>query len=283
MRTSVLSRSVVVIAALAVGSAALAAAPATAATPSGITRDQVLTAASGIRAAYASGDDISKPTAKAVRAIVQRACAVNSDDGEILYEINGIPTGAGASADGLVAYGQIYNVVEGTVRDCVAGAIASSTPEHMLSGNVTVTAKVSPGDQPITVSAPLGGDVAVTPPISTAQNAFTQEPAMTASGAATRTVTVPAKTVKDRKTSKQKRAAKKKYVKKLASLEASYDRAVKKAGGSATKKAAAKKTYAARKKAAKAAYRYAIANYRIVTKATTTRDVRPFTLSLLLL
>ena len=39
----------------------------------------------------------------------------------------------------------------------------------------------------------------------------------------------------------------------------------------------------ARKKSAKAAYRYAIANYRIVKKARTTQDVRPFSISLLTL
>jgi mRNA-degrading endonuclease RelE of RelBE toxin-antitoxin system len=284
MRTTVLSRSVVAVASLAIGSAALAAVPATAATPSGVTRDQVLAATNGLRAAISSGNDVTPATIKALRAIVYRACAVNSDDGELLYAVDGRPTGAGASADGLAAYGQIYNAADGTVRQCAVGAVASTTTTHVLSGTVSLSAKVDPGAQNRVVATALSGDVAVTAPIIAAgSETFTGDPALTASGAATQTIKVPAKTVKDKKTSKEKKAAKKKYAKKLASLKKSYDKAVKRAGSSKSRKAAAKKTYTAKKKAAKATYRYAIANYRIVKKATTTQDVRPFSITLLTL
>lgn len=284
MPRSSLSRPLVALASLALASAALVAAPAQAATPSGITRDMVLTGATGLRASYETGLSPSAATVKAIRAILNRACAVSADDGEALTEINAIPTTAGASADGLLVYGRIGNFDTSETHDCVAGVVASVDPGRVLSGSATLTAKTNPGAQSQTVTAQLTGDVAATPAISTVGGgSITELPTFTASGAATLTTKIPAKTVKDKKTKAEKKAAAKKYTKKLKALKKSYAKALKRAGSSKSKKAAATKAYVARKKAAKAAYRYAIANYRIVKKARTTQDVRPFSTGLVLL
>jgi hypothetical protein len=285
MRTTFLSRSIIASAALAVGAAALAAVPATAATPSGITREMVLTAADGIRAAYSSGDAPSLATTKAVRAIVHRACAVDADGGELIDQgsLTGLPVQAGGSADGLAAGAQIFNVLTETSRSCIVGVVTSTTPGYDLSGTATLSATASPGNQVRTVTTPLSGDVSTTAPLVNGAGGFSGMATFTTSGAATRTTAVPAKTVKDKKTKAEKKAAKKKYAKRLVAAKKAYAKALKRAGGSTTKRAAAKKAYSAARRSAKAKYRYATADYRIVKKATTTTDSRPFSLALLTL
>jgi mRNA-degrading endonuclease RelE of RelBE toxin-antitoxin system len=201
-----------------------------------------------------------------------------------LVDVDGIPTAAGPSAEGFVAYGQIVNIVDETARQCIVGLVASVAADHVLSGTATMSATVNPGGQVATVSAALSGDVSATTPIViSGSSSFGGTPTFTASGAASKTTKVPAKTVKDVKTKAQKKAAKKKYAKKLASLKKSYAKALKKAGSSKSKKAAAKKAYATKKRAAKAAYRYAVADYKIVKKASTSTEVLPFNIALLTL
>lgn len=285
MRTSVLSRSIVAAAALAAGSTALAAVPATAATPSGITRDMVVTAANGIRASYSSTDDPSAATITAVRAIVNRACAVDADAGEFVDKnsLIGVPGQAGGSADGLAAGAQIINVLTDTARSCIVGVVTSTTPGYDLSGSATISVTVTPGNTPRTVTTALSGDVATTTPILTGSGEFGNTVTFSASGAASRTTSVPAKTVKDTKSKAEKKAAKKKYEKRLKAAKKAYAKALDKAGSSKTKKATAKTTYSAARRTAKAKYRYATADYRIVKKATKTTDARPFNLALLTL
>jgi hypothetical protein len=285
MRTTFLSRSIIAAAAFAAGSAALASVPATASTPSGITREMVLTAADGIRAAYSSGDEPSTATIKAVRAIVNRACNVDADGGEFVdnNSLTGLPVQAGGSADGLAAGGQIVNILTDTARSCIVGVVTSTTPGYDLSGTATLSATSSPGNQVRTVTAPLSGDVAATAPLLAGGGGFSGMATFSATGAASRTVVVPAKTVKDKKTKAEKKAAKKKYAKRLQAAKKAYAKALERAGGSTTKRAAAKKAYSAARQSAKAKYRYATADYRIVKKATTTTDSRPFSLALLTL
>jgi hypothetical protein len=285
MRTSTLTRSIIATAALAVGSAALAAVPASAATPSGITRETVLTATDGIRAAYSSGGDVSLAATKAVRAIVNRGCRVDADDGEFLDNdsLVGLPTQGGASADALAAGGQIINTLTGDSRWCIVGVVASTDPAYSLVGRATLTATTSAGNQVVSVTAPLSRDVVATAPLVTGASGFTGSVTFPVYGNATKFTAVPAKTVKDVKTKAEKKAAKKKYAKRLKAAKKAYVKALDKAGSSKTKRTAAKKAYSAARRSAKAKYRYAIASYRIVKKATTTRDVRPFDLALLTL
>jgi hypothetical protein len=285
MRASALSRSIVATAAVAVGSVTLVAAPATAATPSGINREMVLTATNGIRAAYTSGDKPSTAALRAVRAIVNRACDVDADGGEFIDDksLTGLPVQAGGSADGLAAGAQIVNFVTETARTCVVGVVTSTTPGYELSGTATLSATTSPGNQVRTATTSLSGDVATTAPLQADSGGFSAVPTFSATGAATKTTTVPAKTVKDKKTKAEKKAAKKKYDKRLATAKKTYEKALKKAGSSKSKKAVAKKAYSAARKSAKAKYRYATANYRIVKKATKAKDVQPFNLALLTL
>jgi hypothetical protein len=280
MRTSVLSRSVVAAIALAVGSAALTVAPATAATPSGITRETVIAAASGMRAAYSSADDPSPSTVAAIRTIINRSCNVDFDGGEAVVDVDGIPLPAGSSADGLAAYGIVYDFDTGQARECVVGVVAASEPGFTLSGFATLGSRVEPADQPISSTVRLSGDVTATPPLlATPPNGFSQEPTLTTTGTATKVIAVPAKTVKDKKSKAEKKAAKKKYESRLKSAKKTYATAWKKAGNSKIKKAAAKKKYAQARSSAKAKYTYAIANYKIVKPASTTSERRPFTLS----
>lgn len=246
MRTTILSRSLVAVAALAVGSAALTAVPATAATPTGITRESVLTAASGLRDAIGPSDP-SSATNKALRSILHRGCSVDVDGGEVLgTSANGFPTSQGAAADGLVAYGVILNVVDGTARECIVGAVAASSPSYVLSGTATLASSTDPGGTPVSSVVPLAGDVTATALSVAEPGTFSSEPTFAATGRSTKTTVVPAKTVKDKKTK-------------------------------------AEKSYSAARRSAKDKYRYATAGYRIVKKATTTKDVHPFDIALLVL
>ncbi|MFC5676757.1 hypothetical protein [Aeromicrobium endophyticum] len=282
MRTSVLSRSIVAAAALAVGSAVLAAVPATAATPSGITREMVLTAANGVRAAQESIDPPPVATQQAVRAILNRACNVDADAGEFVNPgtINALPVRPGSSADGLAVGGQVVNFLTPSTRWCLAGVVASTTPSFDLTGSMTLTAQPSGGGPERSITAPLSGDVVATPPL-VLSDGISGLPTFTAAGAATKTTYVPAKTVKDKKTKAEKMAAKKKYKKRIAAAKKKYAKALDKAGSNKAKKATAKKAYSAARTSAKSKYRYATANYRIVKKATKAKDVRPFNLTLL--
>ncbi|KAA1380434.1 hypothetical protein [Aeromicrobium fastidiosum] len=283
MRTLNLSRAVIASAALAVSATALTATTATAATPSGITRESVLTAAAGYRA---NPDNPGGPAIKAVRSILHRGCAVDIDGGELLdTTVEAIPAKAGGSADGLVAYGQIFNIVDESQRDCVVAVVASTLPDFTLSGTSTVSVQTDPGNKTVSVTTPLTGDVTVSAPITVVPPAtFTGGfPAFSATGAITKTTNVPAVKVKDKKTTSEKKAAKKKYDKRIKAAKKSYKKALAKAKSSKSKKAAAKKAYVAKRATAKAKYSYAIAGYRIVKKATTSTDSRPFALSLELL
>ena len=283
MRTMTLARAVIASAALAVSATALTATTATAATPSGITRESVLTAAAGFRA---SPDNPGSPALKALRSIVHRGCSVDVDNGELLSPtVEAVSTTTGASADGLVAYGEIVNIVDGTTRDCVIAVVASVLPDFTLSGSSTLSVQTNPGNKTVTVTTPLSGDVTASAPITVVEpNELTGGfPSFTASGATTKTTNVPAVKVTDKKSKSEKRAAKKKYAERLEVAKKSYKKALAKAGSSKSKKSAAKKAYAAKRAAAKAQYTYAIAGYRIVKKATTVTDARPFSLGLQLL
>ncbi|KAA1380435.1 hypothetical protein [Aeromicrobium fastidiosum] len=282
MRSSLLTRSVVAVASLAVGSVALAAVPASAVTPSGVTRDQVLAAAASIRATGA-GNDLTDATIETLRTIATPTCSVAA--GDQIVNPRAYATAAGDDADGFLA--SVTIVTAGVPRYCDFGAVAVVDPTYALTGGSTITGRMTdtptpeiPGSgTPLTFTAPLSGQVAVTAPIN-GGTTFSVGTTFTATGNAAKTTTTKTSTkVKDKKTTKQKKAAKKKYVKRLAQAKKNYAKALDKAGSSKNKKAAAKRVYAKARALAKAKYKSSISGFKVVTRTVTTTDNKPFSVT----
>ena len=292
MRTSILSRSVVAVATLAIGSVALAAAPANAAS-NGVTRDQVLTAVNGGRALQA--DQALTPAGeRALRAIMYAGCDVSEADGESAKLVGNDSavqvTPAGDDAQGIMLVVEVQRPITGQ-STCVTSAFAATNASYQLSGTASLTAfKTAPGaDESTRValkSAPLSGDVFVGAPFSLDEGNPALEGvslntlAASAAGNATKTTTVTTSTkVTDKKSKAEKKTAKKQYTKRLAKAKKSYAKALDKAGSSKSKKAAAKKAYKAKRASAKAKFKYGIAGYKIVKKKGTVTDVQPFSVT----
>jgi hypothetical protein len=282
MRTSILSRSVIAVASLAIGSVALAATPATAATPSGVTRDMVLTAANGVRTAEANGAEYSRATSRALTAITTAGCDVQEGAEEYAYISDVKPTSAGDDADGLLIDARVYNNVIESSMYCTIAAFATTDGSFRLSGSATVT-----GDKydenldeyvPTTLQTTgLSGDVFVTAPVNTRG---ISNLTASASGNATKTTTVKtSRKVLDKKTRSEKKAANAKYDQRVKAAKKSYAKALDKAGNSKTKKAAAKKAYSAKKKSYKAKLKYATAKYKIVKGTKKVTETRSFSIT----
>lgn len=284
MRQSVLSRSVVALATLAVGSAVLAAVPATAATSSGITRSQVLNAAQLTRddPAASSGNPtaLAPATSKALRVLANRACAIDHDDEVAVYNF-GLPVASGDSADGLMVLAQIIDPSTPSMQNgrmCIFGVLAAAKGSTTLSGAANLTT-----DAVRTYA--LSGDVFVTPARSFVFDSEAeseppfdmQDLAFTASGTATTlTKATTTKTIKTPKTKAQKKSAKKKYDQALSSAKKAYKKALKKAGTSGSKKTSAKKAYDKKKASAKKTYQRRIATTKVTTVTTVTKTPAPF-------
>jgi hypothetical protein len=276
MRTSLISRSVIAVASVAIGSFALSAVPANAAAPNGITQEQILTAAAGVRAnpaaspgnIFSPGPGYGPAANRALRAMANRVCITDPDGPEVNVQSVAAAPATAQSADGVVVSAFILSS-EGTSgsmtgRLCTFGALAPVAARSVLTGTATVAGGP-------TVS--LSGDAFLTPPVNTPfTSSTTQLPSFSASGAAVQSNAVK---VTDKKTKKEKKVAKAKYDKRLKAAKKSYKKALDKAGSSKSKKAAAKKAWSAKKKSAKAKYKYAIAGYKLVTRKTAT----PFSVS----
>ena len=287
MRTSILSRSVIAVATLAIGSVALVAAPATAATPSGITRQQVLSAADAVRA-YNTSYENYPAVEEQVRAIAAAPCKIAADD-QVNFGFDA--TSAGKNADGVIiqAYVIAGDSERAPYRTCVVAAIASADPSLALSGKLTLTGETqvnlpalrgAPETVNSTLNAELSGDVFVSAPLPVADDFTTINSAgFTANGKTTRSDKVlTIDKVADTKSKASKRFAKKKYVKRLKAAKKAYAKAIKQAGGNAAAKADAKSAYSARRAVATSRYAYAIADYKL-TKTRTTQTVdRPFSI-----
>jgi hypothetical protein len=277
MKKSVLSRSMVAGAALAVGSVALAAVPASAATPSGITREQVLTAAAGVRSGpIGSGNPVSlnygSAANRVLKAMANRACGIDPDGNDVAVASLAAATASGGSAEGVVVTAIVFNLDPASPasgqpqRLCTFAALAATAERSVLSGTATVA-----GSSPVALS----GDAFLSPAVFTTSsglNPAAAQTSFTANGNATQSNVVK---VKDKKTKKEKKAAKAKYDKRLKAAKTSYKKALDKAGSSKSKKAAAKKAWTAKKKSAKAKYKYGIAGYKLVTRKMPT----PFNVS----
>jgi hypothetical protein len=291
MRHSLLSRSAIAVASLAVSSAALAAVPASAAPAAsalGVTQEQVLTAANGLRAADAADADVSKAADRALYALVSKVCDVDSTQGESAYLLSATPVTTPGNADGVQISASTYNSGLNDNKACTFAAFASTVSGFQLSGTATITAETTVRDQALNqfVTSPykqvssLSGDAFTTPAIVTPQDGLNGQPAnvvASAAGTATKTSTVVTSTkVKDKKSKAEKKAAKKKFSKRLSQAKKNYAKALEKAGSSKNKKAAAKRVYAKARALAKAKYKYATAGYKIVKQTTTLTENRPF-------
>lgn len=308
MRTSLLSRSVIATASLAVASVALAAVPASAGAPSDITRQQVLAAASAVRAEpNPSAIMISPATSRALRVLTNRACSIDPDGDEFAVLSLSEATAGGQSADGvvvtaLVVKADIANLITSLsdieetpdgvdpgdfLRICSFGVLTTTAASSTLAGTATIGGATPAGYS-------LAGEVFVTPAsnfkdfaalIGSGEEAPTEldlsviAPKLTATGNAVRTFDVSTtKKISTPKSTKQKKAAKKAYNKKLKSAKAAYVKALDKAR-TTKKKKSAKKAYAAKRASAKAAYKRAVATSRTVTTVTKQSASTPFTVT----
>ena len=258
MNTSIAHRSVIALASLAIGSVVLAATPATAAAPAGVTRQTVLAAAQEAR------DDSAQPL---VDELVLAVCAV--EEGET-FERSADPVDRSAAVDGLLVNAQISDGSK-EVRYCVFAALAPTAASATMSGTVTIS---DPGVIEATFSAAralqtsdLSGDVSVTKPIDigagrlTASASGTVVSASASDTAITRLVTP--------KTTQQKKAARKAYDRKVTAAKKIYATALKRAGTSASTRSAAKRAFRAKKSVALAAYRKATAGTLTITSTST--------------
>jgi hypothetical protein len=249
MRASILTRSAVAVASLAIGSAALAATPALADTASGVSRETVLTIAAQAR----QGDNTYGPD---TIALVEKVCGIGSDVGR---DIQVSPTYQPDGVDGFLVQTNVASTQSSPSRSCTFVALATSRAVSTMAGTARITveqptrvedAELGPAEAAPVHDFAVSGDVYVTAPVDDIH--YGDFGVATASG--TVTVTEAATTTTSRvvtpKTTQQKRAAYKAYNRALDKAQAKLTKALKKANGDAGKKAAARKAYAARKKAA---------------------------------
>lgn len=283
MRTS-LSRSVVAMAALGVASATFAA-PAMAAVPAGVTRDQIVTIVAGVRADYAAAGStgLTQESYDRLNVLANQVCDHNSGTDEATDTFVAIPTNVG-SADGIVVSTDVIRG-EGDLEGyetCTFGALATGSASSLV-GSYNLQVKDESFDTPVvtTWAGATSGNVFVTPMTYTfSSDVFSTSAVLTAGGSATRPITVPTSTrVVTPKTAQQVKAAQKAYDKSAASAKKAYKKALKKAGKSTSKKKAAKKTYNARIAKARAAYGVAAGSTsKIVTGSRNDTERLPYSL-----
>jgi hypothetical protein len=279
MRTSILTRSAVAVATLAVGSAVLVAAPAQAATTNGITRAEVLAAANEARTSLSANRPTSSP---AITALASKACGVPLSG---VSQAIASPVDTPDSVDGVAVSAFLVpetDSEESPTRTCTFAAGAAVGSGTSLSGEAIVATYLFDGRSitPSLQSLDLSGDVFASSAVMTTTGFVLTS--FGASGLATgqpskRVVTLTKKF--DKKSKADKKAAKKAYVKRLKAAKKAYAKALKKAGSSRSKKSAARAAYTARRSSAKQAYSYAIADYKYVKTRTKQADSVRFSVS----
>ncbi|REK73042.1 hypothetical protein DX116_05495 [Aeromicrobium endophyticum] len=272
---------------LAVGSAAFAAVPATAATASGVTRGEVLAAASALRADRAQQIDPSAPTQSALDVLAAKVCGPN------VLETFAQPVETPNSVDGLAVTSLVPTVTDSSSRipttSCSFTAIATldgratfSGEAHVFSANnfgpIGIESTISAAGQPSFTSNvySLSSNVFVSPAvIESGYSAYNIQAEGLVKGPDSQRVLTSVK-IADKKSKAEKKAAKKAYSKRTKAIKKSFAKAKRKAGSNAEKKAVARMTYATRRASAKAAYRYAVADYKLVNQRTKVADERRF-------
>ena len=274
MRSTLLTRSVVAVASLAIGSVALAATPATAATPSGVTREAVLSLAASARA---NAVDVAVASD-----ILIKECKLETGQSfGSLFPPKVTAIAPNSVVEGVVMTGTV-NSSNAPSRECVVGLVTPKAANSVLAGTAKLTVVVeSSSATPTPQETILSGDVSTTTILEAAPLSVVTGTTYVANGTATTTITsTTTETVKTSKTTAEKKAAKKTYTKRLASAKKAYKKAIAKAGKSKTKKAAAKKKYKAKKAAAKKAYLRAIApRVTTIPKTTSTPSSSTFAVS----
>jgi hypothetical protein len=270
MRTSILSRSVIAVATLGIGSVALATAPASAATSNGITRDMVLTAAASVRADWANDVPYSETTNAALLALSSRACDLSGASEVRTY---GRPVGTPSSADGLMIETEIH--VGESVRGCSFAAIASTDSTLQLSGTLSLsdTTYTDSANETKESSYDLSGSVFTSPPLKVDGGSYSSFKAVGSAIGSTKVLTL--QKVLDKKSTSDKALARKLYDTRRTNAKRAYTKAVKRTHSKAAR-TAAKKAYNARKALAKTKYRTAVSDYEIVKIRSTQNIVRPF-------
>lgn len=266
MRSSLLTRSAVTVATLAIGSVTLAAAPASADTV-GTSRLTVLSIADGERTGgpFSNDDDVD--------ALVEKVCAIG--DAEYYYGIS--PTYEANGVDGFLVQAAVRIGDTDVASNCTFAAFAATRPSSTMSGTATISLRepaVIDAERLVAADAAprhdfaLSGEVYVTAPVD--DIGYEDAAIATASGAVTTTEASTSTTsrVVTPKSTERKRAAYKAYNRTLDKAQAKLAKALKKADGS-SKKTAARKAYAARKKAALAKRHAALDG----TKTTVVRTV----------
>ncbi|REK73043.1 hypothetical protein DX116_05500 [Aeromicrobium endophyticum] len=265
------------VASLAVGSVALTAAPATAGTPSGVTRELI---ANSARGTFTDDNDTATKT------LISKVCksgTVTDEDYTSRTFLSSL------DVDGVLvrAYVDRQEGVENSGRYCTFAALATVAPYASLSGTVTISAdqldrsaRVSEA-APLSTSFTLSGDVYVTDPITDPDYGFS--PTGVASGAVTKVeqATTSTSRVSTPKSTAVKSKALASYKRSIASAKAKLSTSLKKAGASSSKKSAARKAYAARKKAAKATLhvRWSSDKKTVVTTTVGKTTTNPFSIS----
>jgi hypothetical protein len=273
MRSSLLSRSVIAAASLAIGSVALAAVPATAATPTGVTREAVLSLASAARAGTVDP--------AAANDVLTKECGLETGESfgtTFAPQVTTITPVA--VVEGVIVTGTVV-VADAPTRECVVGLVAPKDPNTQLSGtaNLSVTSPIPPAAAPPQQTT-VSGDVSATTIRDAAPGFIISGASYAANGSATTTTSVTETVkVKDTKSKAQKKAAKKKYDKRVKAAKKAYKKALGKAGSSKSKKSAAKKVYKAKRASAKAKYKRAIAGYRLVTRTRPVTTTRSFSVT----
>ena len=281
MRSTLLTRSVVSVTSLAIGSVALAATPAVAVpAAAGSTRDQIIATAAVLRLDNPTIEQYSA-AAKALRVIASRGCSVDFESGEYVSVYQAAAFATGDDADGVLISADVFYPDGDSFsrRDCTITALITTDASFSLSGSVSISAsKSGPVADTTILTAPLSGGTFVSP-IADVNNFSSSSVSSTATGSATRTTTTPVvEKVKDPLSKAEKKAAKKKYVKRLAQAKKNYAKALDKAGRSKSKKAAAKRIYAKARALARAKYATATAGYTLRKSTRTTVENRPFSI-----
>lgn len=295
MRTSILSRSTVAAAALAIGSITLAAAPATADTPSGIDRASIVSVLDAARDNQSNGNYTEADQA-ALDKLTEKACGYTTTDA--LY-----PHGAyfnffkrNSGADGAIVSVELHENVEGggyTHRWCTFGVVVTVDKDAKLSGQATLTLTPRPADTegPVfeaaaaddSTTGQLTGNAFVSADITRSDSDYYNNYSaidFTAAGAATTSKSATdQRKIWDHKSKVEKKAAKVKYDKRIAKAKKAYAKALDQAGSNSAKKAAAKKAYLAKRAETKTKYDYAVWNYRYVTNTKTVTQSTPFNLT----
>jgi hypothetical protein len=292
MRTSILSRSVIAVATLAVGSAVFAAVPATAATQNGVTRQEVLTAAAALRADGATQIDPSASTETALLALARKVC------GPTAQNPYASPVETPGSVDGLTVTSMVdlgtedeggftpFDTCSFTAVATVGAGTTFSGESRVytnsfngiIGGGPIITAQAGPSYSDTIYQ--LSDDVFVSPP-QTISNGLTfagfDANGLVKSPTSKRVLT--SVKIADKKSKAEKRAAKKAYVKRIKVIKKSYAKAKRKAGKSAEKKAIARMKYVTRRATTKSAYAYAVADYKLVNRRTNVADERRFSVT----